>query len=138
MAYSAPMHRWIVFGGNAKGNVVNDVWALELEGDAPQVSGVDPGVVAPGLRRQVLAFSASPSPNPASHGMQFSVRALQDADGTVVVYDALGRRVTELFSGVMTAGEHRFAWKGDVASGIYFVALESGRSRDVRRIIVAH
>jgi len=138
MVYSEAMHRWIVFGGNANGTVVNDVWALELEGDAPQVSGIDPGVVSPGLERDVLAFSASPSPNPASHGMQFSVKALGDVDGHVSIYDAMGRRVAELFDGRMTSGEHRFEWKGDVASGIYFVAVRSGKDQEVRRVVIAH
>jgi hypothetical protein len=136
MVYSETARRWIVFGGNANGDVVNDVWALELEGDASQVTGVGP--VSPEKRPPVLAFGASPSPNPTSHGMQFSVRASQDADGQVFIYDALGRRVAELHDGPMTAGEHRFSWKGDVASGIYFVAIKSGTAKDVRRIIVAH
>jgi galactose oxidase-like protein len=137
MVHSTVQNRWIVFGGDANGTRMNDVWALELEGDAPQVSGIDPGAVSPGKDRHVLAFSASPSPNPASHGMQFSVHALQDVEGKVAVYDALGRRVVELFSGIMSAGDHRFEWKGEVASGIYFVALENGQARDVRRVVVA-
>jgi hypothetical protein len=137
MVYSETAHRWIVFGGNAGGTLVNDVWALELEGDAPQVSGIDPGVV-PAKDRHVLAFSASPSPNPASHGMQFSVHALQDTDGKVAIYDLLGRRVVNVYDGRITAGEHRFEWHGDVASGIYFVALESGYAREIRRVVVAH
>ena len=135
MVYSQPIHRWIVFGGNANGNVVNDVWALELEGDTPQVTGIGSGPTSPQNQR-VLAFSASPSPNPCSHGTQFSVRALGDVDGNVAIYDAMGRRVVELFDGRMTAGEHRFEWKGNIASGIYFVAVQSGDRQDVRRVVV--
>ncbi len=117
---------------------MNDVWALELEGDVSQVTGIDPGLVSPAKDRHVLGFSTSPSPNPASHGLQFSVRASHDTEGQVFIYDALGRRVADLHDGPMTAGEHRFAWKGDVASGIYFVALKSGNAREVRRIVIAH
>jgi hypothetical protein len=136
MVYSKTAHRWIVFGGNANGDVVNDVWALELEGDAPQVSGVGP--VSPETRNPVLAFSASPSPNPSSHGLEFTVHAAEDADGQIVVYDALGRRVAELWNGRLGAGEHRFEWKGEAASGIYFVTARSGKTQEVRRVVIAH
>jgi len=117
--------------------VVNDVWALELEGDTPQVTGIGSG---PGVPEQqsVLAFSAAPSPNPSSHGMHFSVRASQDTRTQVLIYDALGRRVAQLHDGPMTAGEHRFEWTGDAASGIYFVAVKSGNAQEVRRVVVAH
>jgi hypothetical protein len=47
MVYRPNGKRWIMFGGDANGGYMNDVWTLELEGDAPQVSGIDPGVVSP-------------------------------------------------------------------------------------------
>jgi len=137
MVYSPFAKRWIVFGGDANGTLVNDVWALELEGDAPQVSGVGSEPKAP-LKERVLAFSASPSPNPSSHGLEFTVHAAEDAESQLVIYDALGRRVTELWNGRLGAGEHRFEWKGDVASGIYFLAARSGTAQEVRRVVIAH
>jgi len=136
MVYSPSSKRWIVFGGDANGTLMNDVWALELDGDAPQVSGIDSG---PNdlMNGRVLAFSAAPSPNPSSHGLQFSVHASEDADSRIVVYDALGRRVAELWNGRLGVGDHRFEWKGEVASGIYFVTARSGKAQEVRRVVIA-
>jgi len=136
MVYSPSSKRWIVFGGDANGTLTNDVWALELDGDAPQVSGIDSG---PNdlMNGRVLAFSAAPSPNPSSHGLQFSVHASEEADSRIVVYDALGRRVAELWNGRLEAGDHRFEWKGEVASGIYFVTARSGKAQEVRRVVIA-
>jgi flagellar hook assembly protein FlgD len=68
--------------------------------------------------------------------MQFSVKALENTDARIAIYDALGRRVAELHNGPMTAGDHRFEWTGNVASGIYFVLAKSGSAEDVRRVVV--
>ena len=135
MIYSLVSKRWVVFGGEAGGQIMNDVWALELDDNAPQVSGVESGPTTP-KKQRVLAFSASPSPNPSSHGMQFSVKALEDTEARIAIYDALGRQVAELQNGPITAGEHQFQWKGNVASGMYFVAVRSGSTEDVRRVVV--
>jgi hypothetical protein len=62
----------------------------------------------------------------------------------LVIFDASGRRVRTLFSGVLTAGAHRLAWDGRdqrgvaVAPGIYFAKLstEEGEQR-VRKLVLA-
>ena len=136
MVYSASAKRWIVFGGDANGTLMNDVWTLELDGDGALVTGIGSDPVS--LQKKQLAFSTSPYPNPSSRGMQFSVKAREDTRAQIVIYDTLGRRVALLYNGPMTMGEHRFTWSGDVASGIYFVAARSGESQEVRRVVVAH
>ena len=138
LVYEQAAHRGVVFGGDSSGVVQNDVWILELEVDLAKVTGIDQDADEPRNNRGVLRFSTSPSPNPASHGVEFSIQASQTVPAEVRVYDALGRRVTTLFDGPLTEGEHRFNWKGNVASGIYFVAVQSGKDREIRRIVIAH
>ena len=137
LVYDGSAHRAIVFGGDSSGVVYNDVWLLELEGDAPSVTGIDPTTNKPANTRGLLRFSAPPSPNPTSHDLEFAVHASQDVAAEVRVYDARGRRMTTLFEGPMAQGEHRLAWKANVASGIYFIAVRNGEMHDVRRVVVA-
>ena len=136
LVYDQAAHRGFVFGGDSSGVALNDVWLLELEVDLAKVTGIDPGTNQPQNKQGTLRFSASPSPNPASNGLEFVVQASQDVAAEVRVYDALGRRVTTLFKGHMTRGEHRLAWNANVASGIYFIAVQNGEMHDVRRVVV--
>ena len=56
--------------------------------------------------------------------------ATNAAQVSVTVYDALGRRVRQLWQGSLPAGAHRFTWNGrdgvdrDVAAGVYFYRAE--------------
>ncbi|HET9234840.1 MAG TPA: T9SS type A sorting domain-containing protein, partial [Candidatus Eisenbacteria bacterium] len=138
LVYDQAAHRGAVFGGDSGGELHNDVWLLELEISLAKVTGIDPDRNEPGTKRGTLRFSASPSPNPASHGVEFAIHASQSVPAEVRVYDALGRRVATLWKGPLTEGEHRFNWKGNVASGIYFVAVQSGSDREIRRVVIAH
>lgn len=58
------------------------------------------------------------------------------------VFDASGRRVTDLIDGDLPAGEHRVSWNGrdnagrSVASGVYFLQLEPARGSRVARFVV--
>lgn len=51
---------------------------------------------------------------------------------TVTVYDALGRTISELFNGVLTAGEQSIVWdttsldNAEVTSGMYFYHIQAG------------
>jgi hypothetical protein len=58
------------------------------------------------------------------------------------VYDLAGRRVAKLFEGPLAAGPQRLAWNGaddsgrPVAAGIYWVRVEEGGERAMRKLAV--
>jgi hypothetical protein len=59
----------------------------------------------------------------------------------LAVYDVQGRLVNALLDGVLEAGPHEVAWDArdgsgqEIASGIYFCRLTSGRETDVRKMV---
>ena len=83
-------------------------------------------------------------PNPFRSETEIAFSLAEAAPVTLSVYDALGRRVREVASGVHAAGSHAVRWDGrdaagqDLASGLYFIHLELGGSRPTtltRRIV---
>jgi photosystem II stability/assembly factor-like uncharacterized protein len=58
------------------------------------------------------------------------------------VYDVKGREVARLFEGVRREGDHEYGWDGrgpggeKLASGIYFLRLETSAGTDVRKIVI--
>ena len=83
-------------------------------------------------------------PNPARLDTELRFRIAQGGDVKLSVFDASGRRVRSLVSGVMAAGDHNVMWDGrdeqgrPVASGIYLYRIESGDFRAERKMIVMH
>jgi hypothetical protein len=85
-----------------------------------------------------------PSPNPfTSRSMiRFAMPAAQAVQ--VTVYDIRGHRVRVLLDDVMPAGAHETAWDGrdaqggQLASGTYFVRLQSGGRVLTRRLSLVH
>jgi hypothetical protein len=86
---------------------------------------------------------AAPWPNPASAGTELAFILPADAEATLSVYDVAGRLVARPFEGPAAAGPTRVAWDcrdaggQAVASGVYFLKLESGGAADVRKLVVA-
>ena len=79
-----------------------------------------------------------PNPFAATTTISFSVSAPTNI--TVTVYDALGRRVTELFRGQATAGEHTVEWNPadggqNVTSGLYFYRIASENAVATGRMV---
>ena len=91
--------------------------------------GVEPGSVGP-----EISF-ARPSPNPARLALTLRFALPRETRVRLAVYDAAGRRVRDLVSGVLPAGGHAIGWNlldergRAVGAGLYFVRLEAeGRS----------
>jgi len=79
-----------------------------------------------------------PNPFGARTSISFSVSAPTDV--TVTVYDALGRRVADVFRGQAATGEHAVVWDTSssgraVTSGLYFYRIVSGKSVVTGRMI---
>ncbi len=62
------------------------------------------------------------SPNPFNPTTQIRFDLSEASNVSLVIYDILGRRVTELVNGELQAGYHSATWDASsVASGVYFV-----------------
>ena len=75
-------------------------------------------------------------PNPFNPRTTIRFELLEAASASLAVYDADGRRLATLRDGPCAAGEYRVEWDGRdergqaLASGVYFVRLDTGESRE--------
>jgi hypothetical protein len=83
---------------------------------------------------------ATPSPNPAVQDVLLRYTLSRDASVRLAVYDATGRKVRELATGVEAAGGHVIGWDRrdegghDVGSGIFFTRLEAEEQVLTRKV----
>ncbi len=88
-----------------------------------------------------LIEMSPPSPNPFDPEVGIAYRFARATEARLSVFDASGRLVRELDPAVPGAGTHRVVWDGrDRAGhvappGVYFLRLEAGRERIVRKAI---
>jgi len=86
---------------------------------------------------------SSPEPNPFRDRTSIAFSIPEGGDVRLAVFDVAGRRVRELRSGPVAAGEHRAGWDGNdgagraAAAGSYFVRLEApGVAPLVQRVLL--
>jgi hypothetical protein len=90
-------------------------------------------VEVPPLAVASPVLMAAPNPFRRDVAMRFSLPAATQVETTI--YDVSGRRVRELTSGFLSAGEHVLAWDGrdsegqPVRAGIYFARVRAGNTR---------
>jgi hypothetical protein len=83
-----------------------------------------------------LTLSA-PYPNPASGSATLTYTLDEAAEATLSVYDALGRRVATLASGMQAPGEHMAEFDGSaLPSGVYLARLSAGPQQATQRIVL--
>jgi hypothetical protein len=81
-------------------------------------------------------------PNPIGGGAALSYRLSSASPVKIDLYDVSGRRVRTLFEGARTAGEHTLSFDSvdeqgrKLASGIYFVRMETPSLSQVRQVTV--
>ena len=81
-------------------------------------------------------------PNPFNDATIIPYYLPRNAMTRLGLYDVQGREVARLFEGVRREGEHEYGWDGrgpggeELASGIYFLRLESSAGTDVRKIVI--
>ena len=87
---------------------------------------------------EVSGFSVSQiSPNPVSTIASLSMSSTQSANLNIEVYDVLGRKIRDIYSGSKQAGEHQFFIDAkSLHSGLYFVKIEFDNKELVRRLVV--
>ncbi len=82
------------------------------------------------------------APNPFNPMTSIRFNLPQDAEVTLAIYDVSGRLVRDLAPGFLPAGEHAVNWNGQdqagraVASGTYFARMKSGRTSQVRALML--
>jgi hypothetical protein len=83
-------------------------------------------------------LEAAAEPNPFGGRTHISYMLPQSGDVSLVVYDAVGRPVQTLASGRRQAGRYTATWDAhDVAAGVYFYTLTSGKASITRKLILA-
>ena len=119
--------------------------AVDIHGNESGFALVSPnGTLAapgPGLPSEVSLARVSPDPLRGGGAIRFALP--RAATVSLAIYDASGRRVKQLASGLEPAGEHSVQWDGrdtagqSPASGVYFVRLDAaGRSLTSRFVRV--
>lgn len=82
------------------------------------------------------SFELSPAyPNPFNASTRLGYKLNETGPMTLGVFDALGRRVANLFDGVRAAGSYEATFDAvDLPSGLYLICLESPHGRAVRTV----
>ena len=82
-------------------------------------------------------------PNPFRHSTRISYELLEDANSTLLIFDALGRLVVSVANESQKAGTHEIVWDGrtnagvSVSSGMYFYKLTAeGIERSGKLVLI--
>ncbi len=81
-------------------------------------------------------------PNPFNPATTVYLQVPQHTDVKVVIYNSRGQRIKTLHDGPLSSGEHFFQWNSisedgrPVASGIYWLRLESKRFTATRKLLL--
>ncbi|NIO29581.1 MAG: T9SS type A sorting domain-containing protein [Candidatus Latescibacteria bacterium] len=103
-------------------------------------SGIGDG---PFVASTVPAFLQLPRPNPFESSTEFEFVLAQPGRADIAVYDVSGRRVARIVNESYPAGAHRVTWEGRdnagkrLPSGVYFVKLQVGDYKSVRKVLIA-
>jgi flagellar hook capping protein FlgD len=99
--------------------------------------GPEPATAAPGARIGRV------EPNPARDGCAIRFGTLRPMEASLEIFDAAGRRIRNLLSGALTAGDHEARWDlRDAAGrrcrgGCYYVRLRAaGQSSSTAMVVV--
>lgn len=82
----------------------------------------------------------NPYPNPFNGNVQFSLYMMKETPISINVLNLNGKRITQLYNGALSPGNHNFHWQGKnsfgvpVSSGVYYIKV-SGKSTEEWRPI---
>ena len=91
--------------------------------------------------RPSVGSISSVKPNPFFHEIQIEYALSKESTVNISIYNVLGQRVKELYSGKQCAGNHNLQWDGTdkkgvkISSGIYFLRVQAD-GREVTRKLV--
>ncbi len=97
-------------------------------------------IIARPLVPKTLGINAYPSPFNTNLNIEVDIPVQSNIK--LDIWDILGKKVISLAGGRFDAGRLRFVWDGkdermrDVSSGIYFVSVEQGSNKVVKKVIL--
>ena len=78
-------------------------------------------------------------PNPASAITCVPVSSSTGSDVKIELLDYLGHSIETIFSGTLPIGESKYFFRAEqLGSGIYFISVISGNTRQVQKVTVHH
>ena len=81
-------------------------------------------------------------PNPFNPTTEIKYTVPRQTNGSILVYNAQGRRICNLESGTIRSGNHSVVWNGcdvygnPVSSGVYFIVLKTGEFTQSRKALL--
>jgi len=114
-------------------------WAF-LDNPTPGTSNLFLSSVA--TEPTFIVGQANAWPNPFNPSTSISFELISDGNLKLRIFDIRGRLVTTLHDGVLLAGAYEKAWDGcdlsgqKVASGLYFVMLETGQRKQTIKLVL--
>lgn len=115
----------------------NDQWAMHVAFEfkdmifGEEIAGTENEIIP----SQFKLFAPYPNPFNPSTTIRFKVGTLHET--SLHVFDIAGRLVEELVNGELVTGEHEVVWNAEgLASGVYFVRLESGSFSQTQKLIL--
>jgi hypothetical protein len=114
-----------------------ELWDLE--------SGIQSFIVKPDYGKRVVGqpniparFAAYPTyPNPFNSSATISFDLPAPANVVVDIYNILGQRVARLVDKPYPAGHQQMIWNASsVSSGIYFVKIDAGENRAIKKMLL--
>lgn len=103
-----------------------------------RVNGTDPSGVGDMPK---ITFLAPSAPNPSAGPLQMRFGLAKSSGTDLAIFDAAGRKVRTVTSGLLAAGTYSVAWDGRDASGhsaapgLYFVRLKTDQGTYEHRIV---
>ena len=111
------------------------------EGEASSVNNVFAGV--PEIGDMPTAFALRQNrPNPFSTTTVIAFDLPEETNARVTIYDTHGRIIMKLTDTNYDAGRHTVTWRGrdqrgnPVGPGVYFVRMEAGAFRDMKKVML--
>ena len=80
-------------------------------------------------------------PNPFNPKVYFTITTSVTKNMNIYIVDILGRKIADIYHGIILSGEYKFSWDGtnmsnsQVSSGNYFLVVKSGESNIVNKIL---
>lgn len=75
---------------------------------------------------------SAPYPNPFNNTVSLSLDVASPVDVSITAFDALGRQVAILHSGVLSSGSHQIQWQAEgIASGAYYLSVRSAQGNSI-------
>ena len=136
-ALRAPGEQLVICGGRREGQLLSDVWAMNLAERMPfkreRVKGPN----------DIRGRGIGVWPNPSDGDVTVALTMQRRGAARVVFYDVMGRVVRVLCESEMPEGLHLLHWDGRdsrgsrVVSGVYFCSMVTDAFSHNKRVVIA-